>query len=144
MTETDLQHEVSQIVIDRINSGEPTNAAWLTQAVVGAHPDIHGSDAEWYTYCAYGSVRDAVRDVLRKYRPDPKQEPDRQILLPGFERLQQAYLISRGGDQVLVAINQLTDEELEEKAREYEVMAQGCLKHADELRRYRRERRAAA
>ena len=73
----------------------------------------------------------------------PRRDP-RQAELPGFARLLPAYIVMREGVETIVPTPQMTDYELDAKAAEYEAMAEGCLGHAAELRRYRAERRKAA
>ena len=138
-----LLSEVDQVIRDRIEAKEVIPATWVTRVVVERHPHIRGQDADWYRFCAYETVRDAVRQCLRRLKPDPKGETDEQLLLPGFERLQKAYLVSRNEEQVGVPIELLTDDENGAKVTELRRMAAGCLEHAAELKRYHAERKAA-
>lgn len=144
MTETDLDHEVESFLLGRIEAGETIPADWIATAVIEQHPNIDGEDTEWYRSHVYGAVRNSVRRVLRKFKPTEDEGRDEQMILPGFERLQRAYLVEREAAQRVVPINQLTDEEIAAKVVEYETMAAGCLKHADELRRYLQERSSRA
>lgn len=136
---TDLVNEITTLIEARIGGGEPVAATWVTQEIVGLHPDVRGEDAPWYRSRAYDDVRAAVRHVVRSYKP-AVEGTDEQLLLPGFERLQKAYLVSRDGDQIVVPTNQLTDEEVDAKVGELRRMAEGCHLHADELIRYRKTR----
>lgn len=139
MTQKELFEEVLAVVEAAIERGEVVPAHSVTVAIVASHDDIKGEDADWYLLCGMEHVRDTVREVLRRYKPTADPTPE-QILLPGMERLQIAYLTDRDGDQVVVPIDQLTDIEIERKATELESMAMGCLQHAKELRRYRVQR----
>lgn len=107
------------------------------------HRHIHGRDAGWYRLCAYDQVRDVVRQAFRRFKPDRKGETDKQLLLPGFERLQKRYLVSRQGQQMAVRIEQLSDDEAAAKVAELLGMAHGCTEHAKELKRYHAKRKAA-
>lgn len=138
MKQHELYEEVSQEIDAAIQEGKPVNANWLTHFIVQRHSGIKGKDTEWYQLCAYEHVRDTVRQSIGRYRPEV--ETRRDVLLPGFEYLQNAYLVEREKEQVVVPINQLTNKEITSKITEYEKMADGCVKHADELRRYMRER----
>lgn len=142
-SETDLFKEVTGQIETCLSEGRSVHASWLTHAVVGAHPKVEGNDKDFYTLCAYGYVRDAVRHALRRYKPDAEETPDPNIVLPGFERLQKGYLVEREKESVLVPTYQLSDGEIEAKATEYERMAEGCRLHAAELRRYKNKRAAA-
>jgi hypothetical protein len=141
MKQADLIDEIQTIVEVGISANRPTPASWLTNEVVASHPDIKGRDTDWYVLCAYEHVRDTVRQVLRQYKGEEPESPP-QLLLPGFKRLQRAYLVERDGEQSVVPINQLSDREILAKIREYERMAIGCTEHAEELRRYREQRAA--
>jgi hypothetical protein len=56
--------------------------------------------------------------------------------MDGFEHLQKAYPVERGDGREIVPVSQLTDLELEARAAEYDRMAEGCKKHALEIREY--------
>lgn len=145
MTSNDLFKEVGAMIRERVDSGQIAHPKWITQAVVDAHSDISGSDAEWYQLCAYEKIRDVVRECTNRYKVKPSLETDQQLLLSSqFEHLQVAYAIKRENEQVVVPVNLLTSNEIETKATELEKMGMGCYEHADELRRYQSERQAAA
>jgi hypothetical protein len=71
-----------------------------------------------------------------------------QLPLPGFDRehLQDYYVVERDGEETGVCILDMTDGELEAKARHHEAIAGANLAHAREIRRFiawRGESRAA-
>jgi len=138
-SEKDLFDEV-QAIVDANQCAIKTD--WLANSVMSRHSDISGSDKDFYVLCAWAHVKTAVRAVVRRYRPEATEEPDRQIVLPGFDRLQVKYHVERNDESYLVPIDELTDQEIDAKAAEYERMAEGCRLHAAELRRYKRDRRA--
>ena len=140
MKETGVTKEIKAVLQERIESQEPTPASWLTTIVVEAHPNLKGADANWYRVCAYGYVRDAVRKLVNASKAISGKEPDQQMLLPGFNRLQKLYAVERQGKPVFVPIDQMSDDEIKEKIREYTAMAVGCEEHVKELKRYLRER----
>lgn len=143
MTTNDIFKEVNQIIRSRIDNGQIANPKWVTQAVVMAHADISGADAEWHQVLAYDKVRDIVRECASRYKIKKPEDGDRQLLLgPQFEFLQVAYAVKRDDEQLVIPTSLLTDEEVEQKAVELEKMGDGCYKHADELRRYLREKAA--
>jgi hypothetical protein len=139
--ERDIFDEVKALVEAEIDSGKTIRPAWLTQAIVATHDRIEGADRDWHRVCSFGFVRSTVRQVVRLYKPEA-EPTDPQIVMPGFESLQKAYLITREKERVIVPIQQLTDIEIERKIAELEAMAEGCRAHARELRRYRSERAA--
>lgn len=139
MPQAELSNEVEAAINERLSRREVAPASWITQAVVAAHPGIAGDDAPFYVLCAYEHVRDTVREVLRKIKKD-ETEQDQQNTLPGFKHLQKRYLVTRDEDQVVVAIESMTHDEIEAKCAELETMATGCMAHARELRRYASDR----
>lgn len=133
----DLDSEVSMKAEEMVTNGEmPKN--WLVLAVMKDHTDLHGDDALMALCC----MRETVATRVNKYFSAVKaaEEETPQIPLPGFERLQRRYVIRRNKEQTIVSVYSMTDEELENKAVEMEAMAEGCLKHADELRKFKSER----
>jgi len=143
LKQSDLLHEVQEIIELGLKSGQVMPAAVITQSIVNDHDEIVGADRDFYLLCAYHHVRNSVRAVLRDYRGSAEHTPA-QLKLDGYEYLQKAYLIERGLGQetepTVVPITQCTDAELALKAREYRAMADGCNHHADELDRYRQQR----
>lgn len=130
----ELQAEIEQVIESMQNAPRP-HPDWITQSVIANHPAIDGDDCDFYQCCTRNSVRDAVRKRLNKYKADGK-EPDKQIVLEGFERLQKWYLMDEGGEQVAVSIQHMTRDQVLAKAEEQERMGAGCYQHAEELRRY--------
>jgi hypothetical protein len=124
---------VMQQVQDEV--GRP-DVLLITQRVLQNHPSISGPDRDFYICCAYRAVRHEVRERANQFPSGPRVHPS-QITLEGFEHLQSFYQVSRPNGIATVAIDEMTDDELEEKAREYEAMGRACMEHADELRRYR-------
>lgn len=137
MKDSEIEAEVLTVIEDRIARNETTEPEWLTHGIVQGHDKIEGADLDFYLCCAYGHVRSIVRKVVQRYKPDKDQrEADRQLLFPGFKRLQKAYLVDREGRQLIVPSPRMTDDECLAKAEELDAMAVGCREHADELRRY--------
>lgn len=125
------------------NNGHTLHPDWIANAVVTDHPDIRGEDSDFYVCCARSDVRNEVRRQLGKFKVKADKESDAQLVMEGFERLQKYYLVTMDEEQVAVRIELMTDEQLEEKEREYMAMGDGCYKHADEIRRYRERRQVA-
>jgi hypothetical protein len=133
MMREELLSEVAAIVEKTIEGGKPVRAAWVAKTIV----DDHGTeDIEWLQRCSLELVRNAVRKVLRRYHPDEEGETDPQLTLPGYQRVQKAYLVRRRGQQVVVPIEKLSAAEIRLKITELRRMADGCLEHGEELERY--------
>lgn len=135
MSETSVYREVREYIADKISQGHIVSVDWLTHDIVRNKSDIEGGDVEFYRVCAFTHVRDVVKRCVGKY--DAKPKSDAQLTLDGFEHLQVAYSVERSGQVVLVPVDQLSDEEIELRAAEYDKMARGCIGHAEELRAYR-------
>lgn len=56
--------------------------------------------------------------------------------MDGFEHLQDYYVVKRNGEWVGVPLEDMTDEELDQKAHHHEAMGNSLANHADELLRY--------
>jgi hypothetical protein len=134
MDSTSITSEVRKFIANKIASKETVVIDWLTNDIVSSKDEIEGSDLPFYRVCAFKHVRDIVKSCVGKY--DRKPSTDSQIVLPGFEHLQVAYTVSRDGENVLVPVDLISDEELAMRAAEYDGMAQGCLAHALEIREY--------
>jgi hypothetical protein len=125
----DLSSEIAaKIEALREKSMPVLNPDWITNEIM----DDHREDMQFLHCTSRATVREEIRRYLNKFKLAPMLEADRQIVLPGFERVQEYYLCDRGA----VHIDSMTDEELEGKAIELETMAEGCKEHAWEIRRY--------
>lgn len=136
-----LTEEVQRVFDEFVTTGRSIHVDWLANSILSHHQDIHGSDKDFYTLCAYAHVKTTIRAVVRKSKPSESGIAHiPQLVLPGFERLQTHYHVDRDNEICLIRIDELSDEEIEAKAREYEAMAEGCRLHALELRRYQIQR----
>lgn len=138
-TQTDLQTEIIDFIHLGLEAGEVMRAEWITQEILSNHPNIAGADSDFYTLCAAHHVSSSVRHALNGFKGDPRGTPE-QLKLPGYESLQKGYLMERDGERVIVPLKLCTDFELIGKVAEYRKMADGCVKHAIELERYRQDK----
>jgi hypothetical protein len=141
MKQSELMGEVREFIEAELDARRSVRINAATEAIVARHPQPRHREQAFYALVAYEHVRDCVVSVYRRYAPPEDEDPDAQLVMPGFERLQRAYPVERDGDRVLVPVELLTDAELDSKAATYEEMALGCQLHAKELRRYKSERR---
>lgn len=74
--------------------------------------------------------------TLRLEERDPGRVSGQGDLL-GYQFLKKAYSVERNGELIIVPIQEMTIAERNERADEYVKMSEGCIGHADELRRYR-------
>lgn len=98
-----------------------------------------GEHSDFWLHSGYSYCRQQVRKCINRRagdRPVSDKHP-----LKRWQHLQAYYLLERDGDKVAVPVNDMTDSELEQKARLYRTMAATCYAHADELDRFRNHRR---
>jgi hypothetical protein len=133
--------EISEFIASKVNHDEIVNCDLLVHEIVESRAGIIGPDADFYRICTCKIVYDVAKSCIAKY--NSKDLPTRQLALPGFEYLQVAYPVKRNGVKLLVPVNQMTDDELEERANEYDAMSRGCRDHAREIRGYVSKRNAA-
>ena len=132
---SDLTTEIRQVIDDGLQRNVPQPVHTIVHAVLSRH---RFEDRDGFVMlCVEAHVHREVTKRLRDYKVGSDSSSPRQGRLPGFEHLQQAYPILRNGVQTIVPLGQMTAGELTLKAAEIEGMAQGCIDHADELRRYR-------
>lgn len=139
MTDTDIKNEVVKIV-ERSTGRMPATS--IVHSIIKSHGIVKGDNAEFYELCAYGHVRSVVREAFRRMKCDDFAEST-ENLLPGFERLQRRYIIDNGDESHAVPIEQMTPAEFRMKIDELRRHADGCVKHAHELERYLKLRKAA-
>lgn len=135
---TNLVEEIAELINGKIKEGITCNPNWITQQILANHPDLTGSDADFYTCTARETIREKVRKRINKFKlmPDSQLQGDSQVVIPGFERLQRAYLTDQDGEQVAISIEKMTHPQLCLKVTELRAMGDGCYLHADELERY--------
>ena len=134
MSEQSIYREVREFIAAQIQDGKVILVGELALQILISKPSIEGQDKEFYQSAAMAYVKTVVKRCVGKFDTTPVSDP--QLVLDGFEHLQVAYSIERDGQQCLVPVNQLSLQEIEARASEYEQMAVGCRKHAKELRQY--------
>jgi hypothetical protein len=139
-TRADLQNEVEELIYLGIEAGQTMPADWIIDEVVRRHPKIAGEDSDFYILCAFDAVREAVRKCLRAHKTESGAKTPEQLRFPGYDCLHKAYLIEHEDKQVIVPLSECTLDELQMKSKELRRMADGCVKHANEIDRYCDER----
>lgn len=116
------------------------HADFLTTSILSDHKSLSGNDADFFLVVARKTIREAVRARINK--TDSLEKTSAQLSLEGFKHLHDFYLVLRRDSRGAIAIEDMTDDEFDSKADEYEAMGQACIAHANELRRYKDDRRA--
>ena len=143
-SKAEVTNEIRRIVTDRLNAGEIIRAEWLTMEILSTHNAIEGEDADFYVACAVDFIQDTAKRCIGDFSPKAQVKTSAQITMPGFDYMQRAYTVERNGEICVVPVHLLTDDEIEDRALELELMARGCIAHAKELRAFGRGRRFAA
>ena len=142
MNDADLKRIVQDALERAMKEGTPEmRKPWLVKAIIDEQAGSAPNVSDFYVVCAYRAVSAIVGDAIRSFRKSESAEKA-QLALPGFDRLQTHYQIDRDGS-CIVAIGEMTDGEVKEKATELKRMAEGLLRHADELLRYYEDRQYA-
>lgn len=130
---------INGCVMAKIASGQVVRRDWLALEVLENYSDLHGEHADYYKAMARRFIDGTAKRVIGKLeKANPGQT---EFTMEGYEHLQMAYPLKREGELMLVPVEQASDDELEDRAREYESMAEGALAHAAEIRRYIQLRR---
>jgi len=144
MEQAELTREVAELIEERVSTTGVAAKSWIVKEMVDRHDDLRGRDRALAKLCMYGHIDTTVRRVLQnEHKKDTAIEADRQLVLPGHKRLQLRYSVERDGDQMVIALEDMTVPEGRAKSKELREMAKGCLAHAEELDDYF-DRRAAA
>lgn len=139
----DIRALISSLVSNKIDAGQVVNQEWTVTEILNTYNDISGDDVDFYIIAARHWVNNEVKSVIGKFDPEIGKD-NSQLVLDGFEYLQKAYPVLRGAVRQLVPVEQITDDEWELKAFEYEKMGDGCYAHAAEMRRYKNSRKQSA
>lgn len=141
--ETALNIEIDK-ELDRLGGlKEAWRPAFVTQAICGPHLKglRKGKDRDFWLHCGYEKTRTAVARRINKRAADViEEQDDAQPLLPGYDHLHAYYLVRRNGDDIAVHVDDLTDDEIDQKIDRIEKMGRSCFAHASEFRRFKRER----
>lgn len=125
---------IAGCVMAKIASRQVVDRKWLTLEVLSNYSGIDGEHADYYRAMARKFIDSTARRVIGKLESaNPGQS---EFTMEGYEHLQMAYPLRRKGELMIVPVDQASDSELEERACEYEAMADGALAHAAEIRRY--------
>lgn len=133
-----LNQEIREAVDVRIQRKETIQPDWITQEIISKHSMIDGDDADFYMCVGRETVREQVRKQINRFKltPEKASAAARQAVLPGYEYLQEFYLIESCGEQIAIPLERMTAYQRKSKIGELRTMGDGCHQHADELERY--------
>lgn len=135
-----LRAEIAAKCEQLLTEGKPLHASWITHEVCNLHTGglAENDDADFWRHGGYHTTREETRRYISKRLGASAERAEaRQGTFPGFRHVQSHYLVRRDGDDTGVPALEMTDQEIEAKAEEYEAMGEACLAHAEELRRFK-------
>lgn len=135
MSPNDLDQIAHSLITEKINQGEVVNMHWAVTELIDSQGMIHGDGVPFYSLCAQEHAYRVVKKAVDKY-DKPQAGDDLQMILEGYEYLQEAYTVDRDGQRQLVPIQLVSNGELLGRAREFRKQAAGLSSHAEELERY--------
>lgn len=137
----ELGKTVSVTVNEILAADEDVTKEMVINAIIAKHPRPVGEDSDYWIGVEYMAVDALVRNFLHKRKcKEDKGETSESETLPGFEYLQQSYSVVRGGEQRIVKLQRLTDDELLAKEQHLETCAISNQGHAREIRKFRENR----
>lgn len=126
----EIRNLIRASVQDKIDAGQRVSQEWQAAEILNEFTAIDGAHKDFYYMAALQFVSDEVKKICKLYDPEEMHRGSESIILPGFERLQKAYVLKRRNDSgefvELVPIDQLADANLE-------AVAEGCRVMADIL-----------
>ena len=132
-----LIEEIANAVNDMMDQKKIIDPNKVTDLICAKHRDEILDNAEFSIFNIYSNVRREVRNVIsKKLGVDEEQGMGGQLTIQGFMRVQEYYSIMRGGIPLVVPVEQMTEEEVKEKAKWYRTCGQAFFEHADELIAY--------
>jgi hypothetical protein len=141
--ETALNTEIDK-ELDRLGAlKQAWRPAFVTQAICLPHLEglAEGEHKNFWLHCGYEKTRAAVtRRINRRAADIVDDDLQAEPLLPGYEHLHTYYLVRRRGDDIAVHVDDLTDDEIDQKIARIQKMGRSCFAHASEFKRYKRER----
>jgi hypothetical protein len=135
--EKELRNMVRDIVKHALERNGVAPKAELIREVM-AH--LQSTDSEFAVSMTRFAAASMIRHEMKEYDPVTGTESP-QLVLPGCQRVQRAYLIKRNKTPTLVRTDLLSYEEGLLKVAELRAYAAGALAHADELEAYLKARR---
>lgn len=138
---TDIRSDIARVLGQHEeNDAQVIDPDVVTEMVLSGWGNIEGDHADAFLCAANLYVRNEVRQQMNRYKLKEEEEPDSQLVLEGFERLQKWYLVEQHGKPRAITVEAMTDDQLYEKAQELKRMGDGCYQHAAEIYRFVEQR----
>lgn len=138
---SDLTKEIAGFIDAKVKQGIHCHPKWVTDQILANHEMIEGEDIDFYFCVARNTIYDQVKRRISQFKltPEKGSQTNLQLVLPGFARLQVAYVIESEGESIAVPLKKMCYSQRQAKRAELIAMGNGCFQHAEELRRYDEE-----
>ena len=136
----ELEQQAHKLIAEKIEDGESVQMHWAVTEFLNLQPEIAGPGESFYQLAARDYSYRLIKKAVDKYDRNSRPE-DGQMVLDGYEFLQEAYTVERDGERQLIPIHLVTDPELLDRAAGYRKMGDGCYAHAREIEQYVADRR---
>lgn len=146
----EYKHKIAAIVERWQTEGRKLNADWITNELhesignaysTSVEDEDSVAEAKYYTR---EGLRQHVSQFIRRILGNDREDDDylrRQGTFPGMEHVQRYYNVPRGDAEIFVPTQELTDAEIDFCSERLRAHGETCIAHADELQRYKLERR---
>jgi hypothetical protein len=135
-----MHDEIIQILNEYKDNKMDWNASKIANQIVTTHKEEIVSD--WIRFNVYNNVRAVVGKYISMTCNKEIDSDVIQLTLDGFEFLQSVYLVKRDNESIGIHIDDLTDEEIMQKVKQYNKAAEGYKRHAKELLRFLKNRKS--
>ena len=137
--ESKLKAEINA-VLDHLQSNNlDMIPQFVANQIINEHVDTLPDDEsrDFWLHCGYSKTREMVtRCINRRLDNDGSSESSQQHVLPGFDHLQNYYVVTREGYDTGLPIERISDAELKAKAKLYRSNGLANLAHSEEILRY--------
>ena len=145
MNTKELEKEASKMIADRIQNNQPVQMTWAVNELIQKQGIIKGDGVPFYELCAREYIYNVIKKAVSKYESASTNEAEsNQTTLVGYDLLQEAYTVERDKERQLIPVNDLTDQELLERADEFEKQSATLIAHAEEIRLFVAKRKGIA
>jgi hypothetical protein len=144
----DFDLEIAAHVAAWDAAGKELVPAFITHEIITKHePGLarQNDHTDFFKHYAYkGHRKDVGSYIAKVYGDNDGGSKGAESFLPGFEHVQRHYVLKRGGEDVAVPVELMTDIEIDARVQLLKRRGRACLAHADELDRFKLLRAAPA
>lgn len=149
MSTEKFEQEIAAKVAEYESAGKEIVPQFITHEIIQSHEAglaRQNDHTDFFRHFTYKGHRKEVGSYIAKRfgdNEDGGEGEQRQPVLPGFEYVQRHYIVKRGDESVAVAVDMLTDDEIDARVQLLRKRGAACQAHADELSRFKHIRGAA-